>query len=134
GGHRAGSLGARALPGLVVGRTSLSRTRRGTPEADRLREKLGLSRNDVERYKLDHFWTLTATNIADDPLLARLLAECGCSHLLSFLQLETRVNWLERHGARMKELHGIREANGGFIVRQESTRWGDDTAPIAAGA
>lgn len=118
------------LPDLVLIRTFLFLTMQGTPEADRLREKLGLSRNDVERYKLDHFWTLTATNIADDPLLARLLAECGCSHLLSFLQLETRVDWLERHGARMKELHGLREANGGFMVGQKWMRWSDDTAPV----
>jgi hypothetical protein len=128
--HKVGYLVAQVLPDLVLVRTFLFLTMQGTPEADRLREKLGLSRNDVERYKLDHFWTLTATNIADDPLLSRLLAECGCSHLLSFLQLDVRVNWLERHGEKMKELHGLREAKGGFMVGQKWVRWSDETAPV----
>jgi hypothetical protein len=129
-GHRVGYLAAKVLPDLVLIRTFLFLTMQGTPEADRLRDKLGLSRTDVERYKLDHFWTLTATNIADDPLLARLLTECGCGHLLSFLKLDTRANWLEKHGQRMKELHGLREANGGFMVGQKWVRWSEETAPM----
>jgi hypothetical protein len=130
--HKVGYLVAQVLPDLVLIRTFLFLTMQGTPEADRLREKLGLSRNDVERYKLDHFWTLTATNIADDPLLSRLLAECGCNHLLSFLQLGVRVNWLERHGETMKKLHGLREAKGGFVVGQKWMRWSDETAPVSS--
>jgi hypothetical protein len=129
--HKVGYFVAQVLPDLVLIRTFLFLTMQGTPEADRLRDKLGLSRTDVERYKLDHFHTLTASNIADDPLLSRVLAECGCGHLLSFLQPKTRVDWVEQHGARMKELFGIREAKGGFVVGQKWVRWSDATAPAA---
>jgi len=132
GDHKVGYFVAQVLPELVLIRTFLFLTMQGTPEADRLRDKLGLSRTDVERYKLDHFHTLTASNIADDPLLSRVLAECGCGHLLSFLQLNTRLDWVEHHGARMKELFGIREAKGGFVVGQKWVRWSDASALASA--
>ena len=131
GDHKVGYFVAQVLPDLVLIRTFLFLTMQGTPEADRLRDKLGMSRTDVERYKLDHFYTLTASNIADDPLLSRVLAECGCGHLLSFPQFDVRLDWVEHHGAKMKELFGIREAKGGFVVGQKWVRWSDATAEAA---
>lgn len=131
GDHKVGYFVAQVLPDLVLIRTFLFLTMQGTPEADRLRDKLGLSRTDVERYKLDHFYTLTASNIADDPLLARVLAECGCGHLLAFPRLDVRLDWVERHGVKMKELFGIREAVGGFVVGQKWVRWSGASAALS---
>jgi hypothetical protein len=120
---------AEVLPDLVLVRTFLFLTMQGTPEAELLREKLGLSRSDVERYKLDHFWTLTASDLAVDPLMSRVLAECGCSHLLSFINPTKRFKWVEEHGARLKERLNIREANGGFMVGQKWIRWSEASEP-----
>ena len=132
GDHKVGYFVAQVLPDLVLIRTFLFLTMQGTPEADRLRDKLGLSRNDVERYKLDYFWTLTASNIADDPLLSRVLAECGCGHLLACPLFDLRLDWVERHGVKMKELFGIRESAGGFVVGQKWMRWSDASAMLSA--
>ena len=49
GDQKVGYFVAQVLPDLVLIRTFLFLTMQGTPEADRLRDKLGLSRTDVER-------------------------------------------------------------------------------------
>ena len=52
---------------FIFVRTFLFLTMQGTPEAKCLREKLGLSRSDIEYYKLDHFFTLSHSDLGLDP-------------------------------------------------------------------
>ena len=82
---------------FVFVRTFLFLTMQGTPEAKCLREKLGLSRTDIEYFKLDHFFTLVLSDLGQDPELKRALAECGCDHLLDYTGAEQRLSWLGRY-------------------------------------
>ena len=97
--HKVGYLVAQVLPRMVFIKTFLFLTMQGTPESELLRGKLGLGRSDVERYKLDEFHTLTGTDIIKDPLLARVLGECGCGHLLSLVDPDIRMPWVDLHDA-----------------------------------
>ena len=78
-------------------RTFLFLTMQGTPEAKCLRRKLGLSRRDIEHFKLDNFFTLVCSDLRDDPDLRRALAECGCDYILDFSDGEKRLSWLSRY-------------------------------------
>ena len=122
--HAVGYFVAAILPQLVLVKTFLFLTMHGTPVSDCLRQKLGLHRADIERYRLDDFFTLlTATDIASDPLLSRVLTECGCGHLINFLNLKNQSEWIESHGRQLREMVGLREAGNGFVVGNKWTRW-----------
>ncbi len=126
GAGRAGYFVAKVFPGFVLILTFLFLTMEGTPEAKLLREKLGLHRKHIEEYHLDRFFTLIGSDIADDPLLSRVLAECGCGHLLSLIEPGSQGKWLDTFGERLKQGFGLREAQGGFKVGQKWMGWSDD--------
>jgi hypothetical protein len=92
---------------FVFVRTFLFLTMQGTPEAKCLREKLGLSRSDIEYYKLDHFFTLSQSDLGEDPELRRALAECGCDHLLDFFKPTERLSWLNRYREPLRRELGL---------------------------
>ena len=48
---------------FVFVKTFLFLTMQGTPEAKCLRQKLGLSRKDIEYFKLDNFYTLACSDL-----------------------------------------------------------------------
>jgi hypothetical protein len=123
--HRVGYFVVQILPQLVLVKTFLFLTMQGTPEAEKLRNKLGLHRKDVEHYRLDQFFTLVASDIANDPLLVRVLSECGCGHLASLIDPGDRFQWLDRFGERLKRSFDIREAREGFMVGQKWIKWSD---------
>ena len=52
-------------------KTFLFLTMQGTPEARCLRRKLGLSRADIEYFKLDNCFTLACSDLGEDPELKR---------------------------------------------------------------
>jgi hypothetical protein len=83
GGRRLGYLVARLLEDKVVVLTFLFLTMQGTPEARLLFEKLRLRRADIEYNRLDRLDYFQNSDLADDPVLVELLAECGCGHLLA---------------------------------------------------
>ena len=125
GADRLGYFVAEIHPGFVLARTFLFLTMQGTPEAQLLREKLGLCRADVEHYKLDHFVTFISTDISKDPLLRRVLSECGCGHLLNESSPEHPRSWVEQFGDRFKKTFAIREAPRGFFVGEKWLKWSD---------
>jgi hypothetical protein len=122
---RVGYFVAQVFPELVLIKTFLFLTMQGTPEAELLREKLGFFRADVEHYQLDNFMTLVGSDIVHDPLLARVLTECGCGHLLTMVSAENRTEWLKHHAQRLKDSFDLREARGGFMVGQKWIRWSE---------
>jgi hypothetical protein len=81
-GTRVGYLAARLLPDKVVVTTFLFLTMEGTPEFRLLREKLRLTRPDIEFVGLDRLETFLADDVNADPELVRVLEECGCRPLL----------------------------------------------------
>jgi hypothetical protein len=123
GADRLGYFVAEILPGFVLNRTFLFLTMQGTPESQLLREKLGLRRADVEYYKLDHFFTLAGSDICEDPLLLRILSECGCGHLLAMIDPEHRRSWVETFGDRFKKSFGLKDAPRGFFVGEKWVKW-----------
>ncbi len=130
---RVGYFVARVYPRFVLIKTFLFLTMQGTPEAEQLRQKLGLFRVDIERYKLDDFYTLTTSDIVRDPLLRRALSECGCGHLISLLGARDRTAWIESHGNQLKKMIGLREAQNGFVVNNKWMRWTqDEPRPFSA--
>jgi hypothetical protein len=114
--YRLGYFLAEVLPDLVLIKTFLFLTMNGTPEAELLRDTLGMSRADIEHYQLDKLHTLVSSDIADDPLLVRVFRQCGCGHLLSFLNPDRRDAWLQRFGDSLKTKFELREAPDGFAV------------------
>ncbi len=123
GSQRVGYFVAQVLPHMVLIKTYLFLTMQGTPEAAKLREKLGLYRADIEHYKLDKFFTLVASDIVGDPLLVRILSECGCGHLVSLIDPANRVEWLDRVGNHFKKTFELREWQNGFVANQKWTKW-----------
>jgi hypothetical protein len=94
-------------PDFVFVKTFLFLTMHGTPESRALRRRLGLSRGDIEYFKLDHFFTLASSDLANDPELKRALAECGCGHLLELSDGPWAFSWLGRYGARLRREIGL---------------------------
>ena len=69
--------------------------------------KLGLSRADIEYFKLDNCFTLTCSDLGEDPELKRALAECGCDSLLDFTNPERRLSWLKRYRDPLRQELGL---------------------------
>ncbi len=130
---RLGYFVAEVLPGFVLSKTFLFLTMHGTPEAERLREKLGLSRTVVEHYELDQFFTLVGSDVVKDPLLVKVLSECGCGHLISLIDPTDRLEWMEQFGQRMKNKFDIKDAGQGFMVGQKWMRWNDQDQATPSG-
>jgi hypothetical protein len=128
---RVGYFVAKVLPHAIVIKTFLFLTMTGTPEGQALRDKLGMSRGKVEEYKLDNFFTLIGSDIVQDPLLSKIMNECGCGHLLSMTGSEHRIEWTAQFGSRLKQEFALRESTGGFMVRQKWVRWSDSTTTVA---
>jgi hypothetical protein len=124
-GRKIGYFVALIFPHMILIKTFLFLTMQGTPEAERLREKLGLCRVDVERYKLDRFHTFVGSDIAKDPFLFKILSECGCGHLISLIELSDPLEWVEQFGQHLKHKFDLREASHGFMVGPKRLRWSD---------
>jgi hypothetical protein len=92
---------------FVFVETFLFLTMQGTPEARCLRQKLGLTRTDIERFKLDDYYTLTHSDLSEDPELRHALAECGCDHLIHLRDEPDRLSWLTPHGDALRRQLGL---------------------------
>jgi len=82
-GDRVGYLVARVAQDKIVITTFLFLTMKGTPECRLLKEKLRLTRRDIEYEGLDRLETFLTPDILADKDLVRVLEECGCGSLLA---------------------------------------------------
>lgn len=81
--HRLGYLVVTPLEDVVAVRTFKFLTMENTPEARKLRQRLRLTRRDVDWLGLHELAAFTRTDLCEDPLLRALMEECGCGHLFS---------------------------------------------------
>jgi hypothetical protein len=72
--------------GLVAVRTFKFLTMENTPEARLLRERLRLTRRDVDWLGLHELAAFTQTDLCDDPVLRPLMEACGCGHLFALAE------------------------------------------------
>lgn len=80
-GQRLGYLVVTARDGLVAVRTFLFLTMAQTPEGRLLRQRLKLTPDEVQYFRLNELSRFTQTDLKDDPALRGLLEECGCGQL-----------------------------------------------------
>jgi hypothetical protein len=84
--HRVGYLVVTPTEDAVAIRTFKFLTMENTPEARKLERKLKLSRPDVNWLRLHELESFTHTDLRSDPLLRRLMEECGCGHLFQLAE------------------------------------------------
>jgi hypothetical protein len=106
-GRKVGYFVAEVRDEFVYLRTFLFLTMQGTPEADCLREKLRLSRSEIEYYKLDNYFTFTMSDLGQDAELREALAQCNCAHLLDIPEPNKRLPWLDRYQAPFRKRVGL---------------------------
>jgi hypothetical protein len=100
--------------------TFLFLTMKGTPEADKLYERLHISRHTVEMMGLDDLPTLILSDLAHDKELAAVLGECGCGHLLKLNErLPFKVTALIRQAQRLRRILGWAKAEPDMGVNVE---------------
>ena len=112
-GAKVGYFVAEVYPEFIFVKTFLFLTMQGTPEARCLRRKLGLSRSDIEYFKLDNFFTLACSDLGEDPELRRALAECGCDYLLDLSNPRKQVSWLKRYRDPLRQELGLPSGTDG---------------------
>jgi hypothetical protein len=80
--RKLGYFGCVVMHNAILITTFLFLTMDGTPEGERLWQKLRLRRQDKEYLGLDNLRTFVSSDIRSDVALSRLLGECSCGHLL----------------------------------------------------
>jgi hypothetical protein len=106
-GRKVGYFVVAATPDYIYVKTFLLLTMQGTPEAQRLRIKAGLSRRDIIAFKLDNLFTLAGSDIGEDAELRAMLVDCGCGHLLELFRAEDRLSWLDTHRDSLRRAVGL---------------------------
>jgi hypothetical protein len=86
-GYKMGHFVAEYLGDKLLITTFLLATMRGTPEANQLRKRLALVRDDVQHLALDRLGTFLASDLKDDPKLVTVLRECGLGHLFDLASI-----------------------------------------------
>ncbi|GEM_PF-3863773 len=82
---------------LIFIRTFLFLTNANTPEGHKLREEIGLKKEDVKYLKLDNLTTLMNSDIMDDKELCDTLRNAGCESLLILCEeLKDRDFWSQK--------------------------------------
>ena len=87
-GRHLGYLVVTLLADMVVVRTFKFLTMEGTPEARKLKNRLGLTRRDIDWLRLDELSAFTHSDLNSDAELCAILSECGCGHLLSINEFD----------------------------------------------
>jgi hypothetical protein len=78
---RVGYLIVTLLDDMAVVRTFKFLTMAGTTEARALRNRLGLTRDDIDWLRLSELSSFTHTDLRSDQRLRRIFSQCGCGHL-----------------------------------------------------
>jgi hypothetical protein len=106
-GTRVGYLPARLVQDRLVITSFLLLTMEGTPEGRRLREKLRLTRRDIEYGGLDRLETFLTPDVLGDRDLVRVLEECGCGSLLTLAREGFPHTAVVGHAEELKRFLGI---------------------------
>lgn len=85
---RLGYLVVTAHEDFVLVRTFKFLTMEHTPEAQLLRQRLRLTRCEIDWLGLSQLSAFTETDLRDDPELRALLEDCGCGHLFELAEME----------------------------------------------
>ncbi len=107
GAGRVGYFVVRLVKDKFLVSTFLFLTMKGTPEAERLYERLRVGRHTVETLGLDRLETFILSDVAHDKELAAVLKDCGCGHLLQCTdQMPFKHRLLMREARRMRRILG----------------------------
>ena len=87
-GKTAGYFVAKKKDDCVVITTFLFLTMQGTPQSQKLRERLGIGRQTIEYLHLDQLETFRNPDIRNDKQLVAIFSECDCGHLFEIAQKE----------------------------------------------
>ncbi len=119
------------LPRMVFVKTFLFLTMRGTPRSRSCSARRSASdRPTSKHYRLDEFHTLAGTRISSrTPCSRGFWANAAAGILLSLVDPDVRMSWVDLHGARFKERFGIREAKNGFMKSGRNGCGGATTRP-----
>jgi hypothetical protein len=86
--RRLGYLICTPCDGMIIARTFKFLTMEGTPEARKLRARLGLGRRDIDWLRLDELTAFTGSDLGWDDELRELFTECDCGHLFELDEMD----------------------------------------------
>jgi len=87
-GKTAGYFVAKKKGDCIVITTFLFLTMMGTPQAEKLHERLGIGRKTIDYLHLDQLKTFCNPDIRNDEELVAIFTECDCGHLFEIAQLD----------------------------------------------
>jgi hypothetical protein len=111
-GIRIGYLVARVVEGMILITSFLLLTMEGTPEGRLLRQRLRLTRRDIEHERLDRLETFLTPDVLADKDLVRVLEESGCGSLLALARIGFPHVAVEGRAEDLKRFLGIGSAAG----------------------
>jgi len=118
--HKLGYFVFKALDDMYVAKTFLFLTMDGTPEGQKLWEKLRLTKKDKQYTGLDRLSTFVLSDIKDDPELVAVFEECGCAHLFDMTEEELTDRQLTGSAADVRKYLGDRLDRAVTQIRQRT--------------
>jgi hypothetical protein len=110
----------KALDDMYVAKTFLFLTMDGTPEGQKLWEKLRLTKKDKQYTGLDRLSTFVLSDMKDDPELVAVFEECGCAHLFNITEEELTDRQLRGSAEDVRKYLGNRLDRAVREIRQRS--------------
>jgi len=126
--HKLGYFVFRALDDIYVAITFLFLTMDGTPEGEKLWEKLRLTKRDKQYTGLDRLSTYVLSDMKDDPELVAVFKECGCAHLFGMTEVELTDRQLRGSAADVRKYLGDRLDRALTEIRQRRAGVRDEWA------
>ena len=120
-GYKLGYFVAMILDDMVAVITYLFLTMDGTPEGEKLRDKLRLHRPDREYLELDKLNTFLLSDIHRDTELAVVLEQCGCGHLLKMIRHDVVPEMIAGKADEVRQYLGKRLRLAGAEDARENT-------------
>ena len=108
------------LDDLYVAKTFLFLTMDGTPEGQKLWEKLRLTKKDKQYTGLDRLSTFVLSDMKGDPELVAVFKECGCAHLFDMTEDELTDRQLRGSAEDVRKYLGNRLDRMVREIRQRS--------------
>ncbi len=119
--HKLGYFVFKALDDMYVAKTFLFLTMDGTPEGQKLWERLRLTKTDKQYTGLDRLSTFILSDIRDDPVLVEVFEECECAHLFEMTEDELTDSQLPGTAADVRKYLGGRLDRAVTEIRRRAT-------------